>query len=514
MSSFTYVWNFDTRKDLNEILKDNKKFFKEQIDNSISHVMEMIKNTKSTFLDYSLIENLERYKKDFLEKYTLEILSSENHTQWVDVQIAKLQDIVRKTKEYIILVKTELTDNLDVQTLKTFLNALPEGVQETTKKIQKIIELFENLEKEFKNPAANRETIELYLNMFPEELRNIKFYRTMKYYAEILHDIEKCTFDTYSTVEKLNKYLQEIPSEYYGIVRKIKQKLLEQKTIKIKEQIERERITEKEIVEVIEKQRILEKIEAVFDKLKAINPELAEEKRQLVVEAAEIDDIQRIRLILEDLKMNYINTRRLYIQTQVLKNDLKVFEKLAEETGMQKEFNKLKNMSILNREEVDNFIKNLLNRKRQIMDQERRRGSLEKFINKVMELGYSVIKDDLIGELSTGKIVEIKTPFGEDYMLRLKYEDDGLKIMFVRYVEDEKNLSEYEKRRDIAIAKKWCSDYEKIKQLLSQEGITIEDKIRIEPETRFYYIKREKAEITNKQQDIKKIDMQKRQRSV
>jgi len=99
-------------------------------------------------------------------------------------------------------------------------------------------------------------------------------------------------------------------------------------------------------------------------------------------------------------------------------------------------------------------------------------------------------------------------------MLRLKYEDDGLKIMFVRYVEDEKNLSEYEKRRDIAIAKKWCSDYEKIKQLLSQEGITIEDKIRIEPETRFYYIKREKAEITNKQQDIKKIDMQKRQRSV
>jgi len=514
MSSFTYVWHFDTGKNLDEIFRDNKKFFKEQIDNSISHVREMLKNTKSTFLDYSLIENLERHKKDFLERYTLEILSSESHTQWVDSQIAKIQDIIRKTKEYIILVKTELTDNLDIQTLKTFLNALPEGVQETGKKIQKIIELFENLEKEFKSPAANRETIELYLNMFPEDLRNIKFYRTMQHYAKILYDIEKCTFDTPSTVEKLNKYLQEIPSEYYGIVRKIKQKLLEQKTIKIKEQVERERITEKEISEVIEKQRILEKIEAVFDKLKTINPELAEEKRQLVIEATETDDIQRIRLILEDLKMNYINTRRLYIQTEVLKNDLKVFETLAEETGMLTEFNKLMKMSILNKEEVDNFIKNLLNGKRQIMAQERRRASLEKFINKVMELGYSVVKDDLMEELSMGKIVEIKTPFGEDYMLRLKYEDDGLKIMFVRYVEDEKNLSEYEKHKDIAIAKKWCSDYDKIKQLLSQEGIMIEDKIRIEPETRFYYITREKTKTTKKQQDIKKIDMHQRQRSV
>jgi len=163
----------------------------------------------------------------------------------------------------------------------------------------------------------------------------------MQHYAKILYDIEKCTFDTPSTVEKLNKYLQEIPSEYYGIVRKIKQKLLEQKTIKIKEQVERERIAEKEISEVAEKQRILEKIEAVFDKLKTINPELAEEKRQLVIEATETDDIQRIRLILEDIKMNYINTRRLYIQTEVLKNDLKVFETLAEETGMLTEFNKL-----------------------------------------------------------------------------------------------------------------------------------------------------------------------------
>jgi len=122
-----------------------------------------------------------------------------------------------------------------------------------------------------------------------------------------------------------------------------------------------------------------------------------------------------------------------------------------------------------------------------------------------MELGYSVVKDDLMEELSMGKIVEIKTPFGEDYMLRLKYEDDGLKIMFVRYVEDEKNLSEYEKHKDIAIAKKWCSDYDKIKQLLSQEGIMIEDKIRIEPETRFYYINKRKNKNYKKQQDIKKL---------
>jgi DNA-binding transcriptional ArsR family regulator len=499
---------------LTETLRENKEFFKNQIDNSIGHVKDMLKNIDSYFLGEDLIENLEKCKKDFLEKYTMEILLGENHTQWVDAQIAKLQDIVRKTKEYIILVKTELTDNLDIQTLKAFIDVLPDGALETKKKIQKIIELFENLEKEFKNPNANVKVIKQYLNNFPKDLCNIKYYKKMQQYAEILNTIEKCAFDNSSDIEILKKYLKEVPSEYHGIIRKIKQKLLEQKTFEVKKQIEVEQIFKEENLKVTKKEEMLEKIEAIFGKLKNINLKLAEEKKQLIQEAKETDDILRVELIFEDLKFSYIKARTIYVQTEVLKNDLKMYETFAEEVGMKSEFNDLMQMDILHKETVDDFIKMLLDRKRQIMEQEIRKVSVDKFIRKIRELGYSVVEEGLMERLSKGEIVEIRTPFGEDYILRIKYENDGIKIMFVRYVEDEGSLSEYEKHKDISIAKKWCSDYDKIKQLLSQEGIVIEDKQRIEPEMRFYYLKKEKMEYTKRHQNIKNNDMQHRQRSV
>ncbi|BCS82418.1 hypothetical protein [Anaerocellum diazotrophicum] len=514
MSSFTYCWTFVGNKNLTETLRENKEFFKNQIDNSISHVKDMLKNIDSCFLGKDLIENLEKCKKDFLEKYTMEILLSENHTQWVDAQIAKLQDVVRKTKEYIILVKTELTDNLDIQTLKAFIDVLPDGALETKKKIQKIIELFENLEKEFKNPNANINVINQYLNIFPKDLCNNRYYKKMKQYTEILNTIEKYTFDNPSDIEILKEYLKEVPSEYHGIIRRIKQKLLEQKTFEIKDQIEVERITKEENTEVTKKEEILEKIEVIFDKLKNINLKLAEEKKQLIQEAKETDDISRVELIFEDLKFSYIKARTIYIQTEVLKNDLKMYETFAEEVGMKSEFNDLMQMRVLYKEAVDDFVKRLLERRKQVLEQKIRKASVDKFIGKIRELGYSVVEEGLMEKLSKGEIVEIRTPFGDDYMLRIKYENDGIKIMFVRYVEDERSLSEYEKHKDISIAKKWCSDYDKIKQLLSQEGIVIEDKQRIEPEMRFYYMKREKMEVSKKHQNIKNINIQQRQRSV
>lgn len=192
---------------------------------------------------------------------------------------------------------------------------------------------------------------------------------------------------------------------------------------------------------------MLEKIEAIFGKLKNINLKLAEEKKQLIQEAKETDDILRVELIFEDLKFSYIKARTIYIQTEVLKNDLKMYETFAEEVGMKSEFNDLMQMDILHKEAVDDFIKMLLDRKRQIMEQEIRKVSVDKFIRKIRELGYSVVEEGLMERLSKGEIVEIRTPFGEDYILRIKYENDGIKIMFVRYVEDEGSLSEYENIR-------------------------------------------------------------------
>lgn len=86
-----------------------------------------------------------------------------------------------------------------------------------------------------------------------------KILQKMQQYAEILNTIEKCTFDNPSDIEILKKYLKEVPSEYHGIIRKIKQKLLEQKTFEVKKQIEVEQIFKEENLKVNKKGRDVRK---------------------------------------------------------------------------------------------------------------------------------------------------------------------------------------------------------------------------------------------------------------
>lgn len=516
MSTFTYSWTY-IQKDHNELLKDNKKFFKEQMEESIKHVEKMMENLNCYFLDTDLIENLKRKKEKFLKNYTMEILQSSNHIKWVNSQVAKFQEIVRKTKEYIILVKTEFSDDLDLKALKAFIDAIPEGANDLRRKIQKIKELFENLEKEAKNPNMNLQTLESYLKMFPESLCNIRFCKEMKQYVEFLRSIENVGVSNLNA-NMLEEYLRKVPDEYYGILRKIKQKLLEKKMWSTDGQSNDKQIIVEENNLKEKKQEILKKIENIYSKLKNINFDLAEKNKHLIEEAREIEDLQRLEFILEELKFNYVKAKKLYvqnIQTEVLKSDLRVFERAADETGLKNEFNRLMQASVLNKEEVDKFIKKILEKQRQIIEKKTEKTSvLDSFMSKIRELGYSILEESTMEKLSEGEVVEIKTPFGEDYVLKIKYENDTLAIRFVRYVEDEENLSEYEKQKDIYIAKKWCSDFDKIKEFLKQKGIMLEDKKRIEPEERFYYVKKEKIEEAMNSQRNKNIEFKQKPRSV
>jgi len=108
-------------------------------------------------------------------------------------------------------------------------------------------------------------------------------------------------------------------------------------------------------------------------------------------------------------------------------------------------------------------------------------------------VGYQIVNDEAIERLKKGEVVEINTPFGEDYVVRVRLDEKGiLTLKFVRYVEDENNLSMYEKEKDKAIAKQWCNNQKEIIEFLKKNGIVLELKNIMEPEDRFYYEKKEK----------------------
>lgn len=106
----------------------------------------------------------------------------------------------------------------------------------------------------------------------------------------------------------------------------------------------------------------------------------------------------------------------------------------------------------------------------------------DKLADVLNSLGYSLVDSEIMEKLVNGQVVYIDLPYEKDYKVQVKLEQDG-KILFrlVKFV-GSMDASEYEKMKDLEVAKKWCSDYDKILALLREHGIYMEDIKRIEPE--------------------------------
>jgi hypothetical protein len=67
-SAITYKWGY-VEKDPEQILKENKKFFKEKMNESIQDVIKLISTHKNKFKNINeLVEILEKFRDDFFIK--------------------------------------------------------------------------------------------------------------------------------------------------------------------------------------------------------------------------------------------------------------------------------------------------------------------------------------------------------------------------------------------------------------------------------------------------------------
>jgi len=129
---------------------------------------------------------------------------------------------------------------------------------------------------------------------------------------------------------------------------------------------------------------------------------------------------------------------------------------------------KLEQKEIIYKNEYENLLDEYYN-------QENEEVSVDKIVEAFEEIGYK-FEDVALNE--KGYIDTDK----KEYKIAYRIENDKLSLAFTRLVDTDTQINEYEKEKDKQEAKKWCSDFKKITELLEKQGIHLEKEIVKEPE--------------------------------
>jgi len=565
-SAITYEWGW-VKKDPEQILKENKKFFKEKMNESIQDVIKLISAHKNKFKNINeLVEILQKFRDDFLSSYTLDILRSPIHTQWVDEKMNNFNALLFNVKAFIKLLDLEIGEKAPIKALKWIVDKVPKECKNLKGEIEKYVEMEQKIEQDiqdviklisrhkdkfkhinelveilekFKDDFLSNCTLDilsspmhtqwvddkvnefnvLVLNVkafiklldleigekayikalkeivdkVPEECKNLK--EEIEKYIEMGQEIEKAK--EHMDIESLKKIYYELPA-FAKDKEEISNILLREELIKEKKKQEitsgkQTKIDEKDEIENIKKEA-----KEYYEKLRKISDTEAERLKFLYEELIKSSDKFRINLILEEIKYVYARKKKQFVESETLKEMISKYLDEDIPQSLKEEINAFLEREIVSEEEYKDLNSRIT---RHLMEKKERKSinkedidKLSRFLSESLRrLGYQIVNDEAIERLKKGEVVEINTPFGEDYVVRVRLDEKGiLTLKFVRYVEDENNLSMYEKEKDKAIAKQWCNNQKEIIEFLKKNGIVLELKNIMEPEDRFYYEKKEK----------------------
>ena len=488
-----YIISFESPQ---EILRKNKIYLKEEMDNVIKEVQTICKKYKMDFPNIEeLIEPLKDYENHLLKSYTLKIISQPNHLNWVNNKMEIFNQKAIQIKQFLKLLEFEKKEEFSYDSYKTLLENLPEECKNLKKDItNKHQEIIQNKIQKAKENI--KELYNIYKNLSPE------FSSLKDKIIEIVNQIVSKkikNIEDDKDLDELKKIYYEIPSTFAKVKNQIANHLLKHK-LKVQQEENHQ-----EIEEDSEKiQQIKEEGETFYHKLKKIDPESAEKIQELFEELQQSDEKIRIFHILKEIKLHYIKEKQNFIESEVFKEDIKTRYKENSIPSIQNEIEKFLNQKIVKKEDYMALTNKITQLEFEYEQKKALEDSKKKLISIIEErlkkLGYSMMDESIPDRLQKGEIVEIQTPFGEDYIVRVKLEDRQISVRFIRYVEDENNLSTYEKEKDIAIAKEWCKTYDQILEFLKQNGIMLEEKYRIDPEQKFYYEKKEISKQRHKQE--------------
>lgn len=253
-------------------------------------------------------------------------------------------------------------------------------------------------------------------------------------------------------------------------------------------------------------QEELHKLEDINQRLKIISTyDLGKFKEKLFTVNNELDSVleklrnlnekeyKRIKDLNTDEELKLKEAKVIYqklMYTQIFKEEIDtILNDLP--PYLQKKFSALKEKEIIEKKEYEKLLDEYYNQKSNEV-------SFDKIVNTFEKLGYRFEEVVLNkkGYINTDK---------EEYKLAYRIENGKLNLAFTRIIDENTKINEYEKEKDKQMAKKWCSDFEKISELLKSQGIDLKKEFVKEPDE--IDIRYEIKKKSNKQTNENKINL-------
>ena len=441
-------------------------------------------------------ENYERERRivsEQLEKVFNEIIDGTNN---IPIAFKNTQELV----SCIDSLRMRILDDFTFEAFKspTKLTEIQSEIQRYFRLASDIDQFIKILQKE-ESFGLDLHTLDALIKLVPSECTKLR--EELLNFKEIAVKAERTLKSEECDKQKLEELLQTTPIEFKELRNRISKRLLQLGRLK---KVEASSIVKTQhsvrFGKAERKKMLLEEARnsafVYYNKLTKISSEEAQKVKPLVEEIEKVEDINRVEILLDEIKLRYVRAREEYLKSEQLKEKIKHAYIAVPMPQVREEAERLLSKELVREDEYEEFINKVVSLGIETLEnyQKMKRKAAEIVSKKLSDEGYSTLNEDLMDRLLQGDVVELKTPYGDDYALRVKLTDETLAVRFIRYVDSLENLSEYERQKDIEIGKKWCKTYEELRQILKQNGLLITNKHRIEPEEKFYYEKRAESQ--------------------
>lgn len=317
---------------------------------------------------------------------------------------------------------------------------------------------------------------------------------------ELLQRLSALSRETLSALRDLQTKVEQANDldQLRDIVRTLTYHLLRQERLAMSQQEESQEAE-------AELERYRKRGALYYEKLMRLDAAQAREAQPLYEEMQETKDGYRARLLKDELQYRYLMAREARLEIEELKERVAAAYAAFPVESLKGEVEAFLAQTQVNREAAQALLQKILTtseREGPVSPELRARAEKE-LVDRLTEAfrarGYRLLSDEKTARLLNGEMVELRTPHGPDYAIRLRLENGMLNMRFIRYVEDESQLSEYERQKDKAIGHKWCQDYDGIRSILEANGIYLHTAYRVEADEKFYYVRRSESSAPSRQ---------------
>lgn len=399
----------------------------------LAEVMSIFQSIDSSITkDYKGINNLEELMNEIIQSYNMSILMSERNSSFILDNTSRFNDLAQK-------VKTQLNE-LQILDKKT-----KKSIKSIKRKINRILEKLKESGLNSKEPFLT--LIQEYQSILNKESMLEKEENLMKNLQNFQGE-----FDNY------NKVVQE---EKEASINQIKQDISDNLKIIDESQYP---IPEK-IKNLIKKYHSL-KIESKLESLLKETSEICDEIERKNLETASL--VKEIEMMLKGFDEDP-------------NNEISI------------KLNKLISQQFIKYEDLETIKPGYYSFLLQKQEEENRKKTQVEILKKITyqldQMGYSIHShhdnSEVVEKIIEGESVYLDTDSPEYKILISTNPFSEIITKFVHIVDSPDktaNITQYDKQKDIEHAKKWCKQYDQLKEELKKSGILLEDKIRKDPE--------------------------------